>query len=62
MSLRGAGWGDSAGRIRGSRAVGEGWQGTGWGRGPPGPSPGPPPPGLRSWPPDPEKPEMERAG
>lgn len=35
ICLRGAGWGVSAGRMRGSRAVGVGWQATGWGRAPP---------------------------
>lgn len=34
ICLRGAGWGDSAGRISGSRAVGVGWQATGCGSAP----------------------------
>lgn len=35
ICLRGAGWGDSAGSMSGSRAVGVGWQATGCGSGPP---------------------------
>lgn len=35
ICLRGAGWGDSAGSMSGSRAVGVGWQATGCGSAPP---------------------------
>lgn len=38
ICLEGAGWADSAGSMRGSRAVGVGWQATGCGSAPAGES------------------------
>lgn len=38
ICLRGTGWGDSAGSMRGRRDVGVGWQATGCGRIPSGES------------------------